>query len=122
MDAELVKVILCFGFALFCLSAVFYRFFGDPKKVAKLLAEQKKVRNPQRPEDVDREKLRKQADVLLREGAAWVVIVYKDYSDSWISGGRYLPVGHDDEVLPRSYCVLGDFPMSRDGLKRRLTI
>lgn len=45
MDAaELVKVILCFGFALFCLSAVFYRFFGDQKKVAKLLDEQQKPR------------------------------------------------------------------------------
>ena len=49
MDAaELVKVILCFGFALFCLSAVFYRFFGDPKKVAKLLDEQKKPRKAEK--------------------------------------------------------------------------
>lgn len=71
-------------------------------------------------EDVDKEKLWGQADALCREGAAWVVIVYKDYSDSWIRCGRYLPVGHDDEVLPRSYCVLGDFPMSRDALPEKL--
>ena len=57
MDAaELVKVILCFGFALFCLSAVFYCVFGKSKKAAKPLDEQKKPRKAEKPKEKDPEK------------------------------------------------------------------
>ena len=49
------------------------------------------------------------------------MIVCKDYSDSWSQDGRYLPVGHDHEVLPQSYCVVGkNCPATWDALPEKL--
>lgn len=83
-----------------------------------IISKPKQETNPK--EVADKGKLRGKANELRRKGAAWVVIVYKDYSDSWIHDGRYLPLGHDGEVQPKSYCILGDSHETWDALPGKL--
>ena len=109
--------------ALFFVALFLCRVSGHPRKVAKWLAEMpnRELRKKERLVEEKREILWEKAAGLLRGGAEVAVIVCKDYSDSWSQDGRYLPVGHDHEVLPQSYCVVGkNCPATWDALPEKL--
>lgn len=119
MDAaEIVKMILCLLFVLFCLSAVFYRFFF-PEKAAKLLEERERRKRQRGKAAADAEKaaadaewnkLRGQATELFKNGAEVVVIAFRTHPDGLWEQGMYLPTDIPDEVKAAKFCVL-----TRDG-------
>ncbi len=109
MDAELIKVILCFVFALFCILPVLGRFFGyTPKSVERFCEEQERKKRQKEKAAVDAEwnKLRGQAAELFKAGSEVVVIAFRTHPDGLWEQGRYLPTDIPDEVKAAKFCVL----------------
>lgn len=114
MNAENYETILYLVkfLSLFCLWAVFCRFFGESKKVAKFFEEGERIKRQKEKAAADAEwnKLRGQADELFKNGAELVVIAFRTHPDNFWEHGMYLPTGVPDEVKAAKFCVL-----TRDG-------